>query len=148
MNLEKSVVIKRPLEEVFAYVAKGENWSEWATELVESTKTSEGPLGVGTTYMHVAQMLGRRIENGYEVTEYEPNNRFSMKSTSGPIPADVALTVDSADGGARLDLNVHAEIGGFFKLGEPVIARMMDRQQDANLANLKDLLEAQAEAGA
>jgi uncharacterized protein YndB with AHSA1/START domain len=148
MNIEKSVVINRPVEEVFAYVAKGDNWSEWATELVESRETSEGPVGVGTTYTHVAQMLGRRIENGYEVTEYEPNRKFSMKSTSGPVPADVSLTVDSADGGARLDLNVHAEVGGFFKLAEPVIARMMDRQQDANLANLKDLLEAQAEASA
>lgn len=106
LNIEKSVVINRPIEEVFAFVSPGENWSQWATELVESKKTSEGPLDVGTTYVHVAQMLGRRIENGYEVTEYEPNRKVSMKATSGAVPADVALTFEPVEGGTRLGLSV------------------------------------------
>jgi uncharacterized membrane protein len=144
LRIEKSIVINRPVEEVFAFVAPGENWSLWATELVEAKKTSEGPLDVGTTYTHVAQMLGRRIENGYEVTEYEPNKKVSMKSTSGPIPAEPSLTFESVEGGTKLDLTVEAEIAGFFKLAEPVVARMMGRQQDANFANLKDLLESQS----
>jgi uncharacterized membrane protein len=144
LNIEKSIVINRPVEEVFAFVSPGENWSQWATELVETKKTSEGPLGVGTTYTHVAQMLGRRIENGYEVTEYEPNKKVSMKSTSGPIPAETSLTVESVEGGTKLALTVAAEIAGVFKLAEPLVARIMGRQQDANFANLKDLLEAQS----
>ena len=142
ITFEKTVVINRPLEEVFAFVAAGENWSQWAMELVETTKTSEGPLGVGTTYTHVAQMLGRRIENGYEVTEYEPNSKISMKSTSGPVPVEMSLTFEPVEGGARVVLNVQAEIAGLFKLAEPLVARIMGRQQDANFANLKDLLEA------
>jgi uncharacterized protein YndB with AHSA1/START domain len=144
LNIEKTIVINRPLEEVFAFVAQGENWSQWAAELVETTKTSEGPLAVGTTYTHVAQMLGRRIENGYQVTEYEPNRRVSMKATSGPIPADTDLRFESVDAGTKVTLRAQAEIGGVFKLAEPIVARIMGRQQDANFANLKDLLEAQA----
>ncbi len=144
LRLDKSVVINRPVEEVFAFVSPGENWSQWASELVETTKTSEGPLDVGTTYVHVAQMLGRRIENGYEVTEYEPNRKVSMKATSGSVPADVAMAFEPVEGGTRFALSVEAEIAGFFKLAEPLVARSMSRQQDANLANLKDLLESQA----
>jgi len=144
LKIDKSVVINRPIEEVFAFVSAGENWSQWATELVETKKTSEGPLGVGTTYTHVAQMLGRRIENGYEVTEYEPNRKVSMKSTSGPVPAETSLTVESVEGGTKLALTVAAEIAGVFKLAEPLVARIMGRQQDANFANLRDLLEAQS----
>jgi uncharacterized protein YndB with AHSA1/START domain len=144
LSIEKSIVINRPVEEVFAFVAQGENWSQWAAELVETKKTSEGPLGVGTTYTHVAQMLGRRIENGYEVTEYEPNRKVSMKSTSGPVPAETSLTVESVEGGTKLALTVAAEIAGVFKLAEPLVARIMGRQQDANFANLRDLLEAQS----
>ena len=144
LNIEKTVVINRPLEDVFEYVAQGENWSQWAAELVDTRKTSEGPLAVGTTYTHVAQLLGRRIENGYRVTGYEPNRQVSMKSMSGPIPADTDLLFESVDGGTRVTLRAQAEIGGFFKLAEPIVARMMGRQQDANFANLKDLLEAQA----
>ena len=101
-------------------------------------------MTVGTTYTHIAQMLGRRIENGYGVTEYEPNKKVSMKSTSGPVPAETSLTVESVEGGNKLALTVAAGIAGVFKLGEPLVARIMGRQQDANFANLKDLLEAQS----
>jgi uncharacterized protein YndB with AHSA1/START domain len=142
LNIEKSAVINRPVEEVFAFV-QPDRWSQWATELVESRKTSEGPPGVGTTYTHVARMLGRRIENGYEVTEYEPNGKISMKSTSGPIPVELVLSVESVEGGTEFAMSVEAEVAGFFKLAEPLVGRVMNRQQDANLANLKDLLEAQ-----
>jgi len=35
-----------------------------------------------------------------------------------------------------------ARTGGIFKLAEPVVNRMMQRQLESNLANLKDILEA------
>jgi uncharacterized protein YndB with AHSA1/START domain len=144
ITFEKSVVINRPADEVFEYVVDGESFSQWATEIVESKKTSDGPLAVGTTYTHVAQMLGRRIENHYEVTEYETNRKISMKSTSGPVPAEFTMIVASVDGSSKFTIRAEAEVAGFFKLAEPLVARTMKRQQDANLANLKDLLEAQA----
>jgi uncharacterized membrane protein len=97
IRLEKSVVINRPLGEVFEYVANFEDYPQWATEVVEAKKTSEGPLGVGTTYTHFVQVLGQRIESGYEVTEYEPNRKVSMKSTSGPIPTEVDIIVESVE---------------------------------------------------
>ena len=39
-----------------------------------------------------------------------------------------------------------AEPGGFFKLAEPIVIRMAKRQLETDFANLKDLLEAGAEA--
>jgi uncharacterized protein YndB with AHSA1/START domain len=62
IRIEKSVVINRPLAEVFEYVANFEDYAQWATEVVEAKKTSEGPLGVGTTYTHFVQVLGVRAE--------------------------------------------------------------------------------------
>lgn len=144
ITFEKSVVINRHAAEVFEYVTDGELFSQWATEVVESKKTSDGPVGVGTTYTHVAQMLGRRIENHYKVTEYEANRKIAMKSTSGPVPAEFSMIVASVDGGSKFTMSAEADVAGFFKLAEPLVARTMKRQQEANLANLKDLLEAQA----
>jgi hypothetical protein len=37
------------------------------------------------------------------------------------------------------------EVGGFFKLAEPIVARVAQRQADADNANLKDLMEAMGE---
>ena len=48
------------------------------------------------------------------------------------------------EGGTRVTEAVEAEIGGFFKLAEPLVVRMAKRQVAADYGNLKDLLESQA----
>ena len=40
------------------------------------------------------------------------------------------------------------ELGGFFKMGEPLVVRTIKRQFEADVTNLKDLLEAEAEGSA
>ncbi len=39
---------------------------------------------------------------------------------------------------------MEVELGGFFKLAEPIVVRISKRQVEADYNNLKDLLEAQA----
>jgi len=143
-RIEASVVINRPLEEVFAFVGNIENNPQWQSSVLESRATSEGPIGVGTTYRYVSQLLGRRIETDGEITEYEPNRKYSFKSTSGPFPIEGGFTLEAAEGGTKVTLAAEAEVGGFFKLAEPLVIRMMKRQFEADVGNLKDLLEAQA----
>lgn len=142
-KLEKSVVINRPVEEVFAFAGNVENNPQWQSSVSEARVTSEGPVGVGTTYRYVAQLLGRQIDIEGEVTEYDPNGKYSFRSVSGPFPLEGALACEAAEGGTKVALRVEAEIGGFFKMAEPLVARMIQRQFEADMANLKDLLEAQ-----
>ena len=143
-KLESSVVINRPLEEVFAFVTDFDNATQWMAELVEGKQTSEGPLGVGTTLSGVARPMGRRVESTQEVVEYEPNSKYAIKSTSGPVASQDNYTFESVAGGTKLTRVAEAEVSGVFKLAEPLFARMMRRQFETNFANLKDLLEAQA----
>jgi uncharacterized protein YndB with AHSA1/START domain len=143
-KLEASVVINRPVEEVFTFVSDFENSTQWMAELVEAKQTSEGPLGVGTTVSAVAKPLGRRAESTQEVVEYEPNRKFAIKSISGPVNSQDNYTFESVAGGTKVTRVAEAEMVGFFKLAEPLAVRMMRRQFDTNFANLKDLLEAQA----
>ncbi len=142
-KLEQSVVINRPIEEVFAFVADIEKSPQWMSELVEAKQTSEGPVGVGTTFSAVATPLGRRAESTQEVTEYEPSSKFAIKSTSGPVASEDEYTFESVAGGTKVTRVVNAEMAGFFKLAEPLVVRMMGRQFKTNFAHLKDLLEAQ-----
>jgi uncharacterized protein YndB with AHSA1/START domain len=46
-RVEHSVVIDRPVEDVFRYVTTYERHPEWCTETEEAGATSEGPTGVG-----------------------------------------------------------------------------------------------------
>ena len=144
VRIEASVVINRPIEEVFAFVSDFEKSPQWMAELVESKQTSEGPVGVGTTLSGVATPLGRRAESTQEVVEYELNRKYAIKSTSGPVTSKDNYTFESVAGGTKVTRVAEAETSGFFRLAEPLAVRMMRRQFKTNFANLKDLLEAQA----
>jgi uncharacterized membrane protein len=144
IKVNNSVVIERPIAEVFAYVTDIEKMPVWSSEVERAWKTSEGPLDKGTTFSSEAKLLGRRIENTIEVTEYEPNSKWSLKPTSGPVSGEIEFHFEPVDGGTKFSVTLDADTGGFFKLGEPIVNRMLQRQYETNSATLKDLLEAQA----
>ena len=140
IRLEHSVVIKRPIEEVFAFVTDFDNLPQWDPAVLEAKITSEGPVGVGTTLREVFLLLGRKVELPGEITEYEPNRKFGFKATSGPMPAEVTMTLEPAGGSTKFTIVAEAEPKGFFRVAEPLVARTLRRQSETNHANLKDLL--------
>ena len=144
-RIEASVVIYRPVEEVFAFVTDYETHQQWQSGIVEAKVTSDGPLGVGSQYTYVMQMLGRRVETAGEITEHEPPRKHGWKATSAPFPVfQGGFLFEPIEGGTRVTVLAEAEVGGFFKLAEPLAIRMVRRQLETPLVNLKDILEAEA----
>ena len=145
---EHTVLIDRPIEEVFAFVTNPNNDSLWQAWTLETEQTSEGPLDVGSTLRSTAKMLGRRIEVTMEVTENDPPHRQCVRITSGPIPATGCYRLEPADGGStRFTQTFEGEVGGFFRLAEPVVGRVISRQTQADMATLRDLLESSETEG-
>lgn len=142
IELNSSVVINQPVEKVFSYVTEVENLSKWMSELVEAEQASNGPVGMGTKISAVANILGRRIESTQEVSKYELNSKFAIKSASGPVKNEDEFTFEPVTGGTKITRMVEGDVAGFFKIAEPLIVRMLSRQFETNFANLKDLLEA------
>ncbi len=143
-KFDVSTTIKRPVQDVFAVISNVENNPKWSSAALESKQTSAGPIGVGTTARFVGKLLGRRIESESEVTEFEPNRKYSWQSKSGPFPIKGSVTLEQIEGGTRVNTTVEAEPGGFFKLAEPLIVIIAKRQFQSDLDNLKDLMEANA----
>ena len=130
--VEHILVIARPVDEVFALVTNVEDNPRWQSGVLEVRKTSQGPLGVGSTGIEVRKFLGRRIEFTFAVTEYEENRKFTFKTTSGPIPFEGTETFESVAGGTRVNLAFHFEVGGFFRLAQPIVGRMAQRLVEAD----------------
>jgi uncharacterized membrane protein len=143
VRIEKSVVIDQPVEQVFEFVINAENDPLWQTQIQESKATSDGPFGVGTTTAQTAQFLGRRIETTAEITAYEQDRSYAWKSISGPVPGEGQSIFEAVgEGQTKFTIIGDVDVGGFFKLAEPLVARSARRMMETNLANLKDLLEA------
>jgi uncharacterized membrane protein len=139
-----STTIKRPVEDVFALVSNSETSPRWSSSSLESEKTSEGPIGEGTTWRSVSKFLGRRIETEMEITEFEPNRKFTLRSMSGPFPLQAAVTFERVEGGTQVNAIIEAEPGGFFRVAEPLIVSIAKRQFQGDFDNLRDLMEANA----
>jgi uncharacterized protein YndB with AHSA1/START domain len=146
VRAEVSTTIKRPVEEVFAALSDATKNQEWLSAVSETTKTSDGPIGVGTTYHSVGKFLGRRMESDVTYTEFEPNRRYVFETTT-PFPMTAAFTFESVAGGTRVDQVVDAEPGGFFKLAGPLLVAAAKRQFKNDLDNFRDLMEAGALTG-
>ena len=144
-KLERSVLIERPIEDVWAFVHEPANDPKWQATIVEAHAPEE-PLGVGTKIREVRRFLGRRFEMEYEVTEYEPHRRSAVRVTSGPIPGGGSYAFEPVNGGTRFSMTLEIDAHGFFRLAEPIFARAAHREMEANLGQLKDLLETGAAA--
>lgn len=143
MKIEASVVISRPAEAVWPYIVEPDKGPLWNPATVEIRPISEPPLRQGSTYVWVGQWLGRRIESTSEVTEFESGRKFGYRIVSGPFPGTALTTLTPIESGTQVIISSEGEMNGFFKLAEPVMARMSRRQIEGMLANLKDLLEAE-----
>ena len=141
IRVETKVEINRPSEEVFAFISNFENNPKWQSGQLEARFTSEGPLGVGSTYDQVAKFLGRRIVSTFEVLEYESNRKVKASSTSGSFPITFTRLVQPIDGGTIVKAIIEGDATGFFRLAQPLLGRMVQRSVDSDYKNLKRIME-------
>ena len=143
-RIEISLVINRPVEEVFAFVSNSENLPRWRSTSLEVQKTSEGSISVGSTFRGRFTFLGRQFDGNIVVTGYEPNRVYVSRIAEGPFPLETGYTLEPVENRTHVSFVVEGEPGGFFKLAEPLVVSMARRAYDTDLQNLKEMLEAQA----
>ena len=146
IHAEKSMVIDRPIEEVFAFVGDQRNAPWWQSGLVDVKRLTDGPPGIGTRHTFVRSFMGRKLEANNEYIAYEPCKRITFKTTSGPIPLEASYLFESVGEGTNLTSTIEMHATGFVGLAEPLIARSLRREMDAAFVALKDLLEEPAAA--
>jgi uncharacterized membrane protein len=140
--IEYSTVVNRPLEDVFTYLVDIEKQLQWQSGLLKSEVTSWGPMGVGTTYRQVGQIMGRTIEWNSEVTEYTPNRSLSFRSSAGSFTVRVRVTFSAIQGGAMVNIAIEADVGGLWS--GPLLMDMVKTRVEADLRTAKNIIEAKA----
>ncbi len=144
VKIEISLHVNRPVAEVFQYLNDPAKMTEWNATMEEATP-SETPVKVGTRIRSRVRALGRKIDGTAEVVEYVPNKRVVLKLDE-PFPLKAIYTFQAENGGTRLVYAAEGELAGFFKLGEPILARIVKKQLQAQFETAKELLEAQVPA--
>jgi uncharacterized protein YndB with AHSA1/START domain len=103
MAVEKQITINVPVEKAFAYLADISKHSEWAqpSTKLEVTKTSDGPVGQGSTFASVGHQFGTNHDT-VTITEYVPNQKVVYEADGNAGVIRHAMTFASADGGTQV----------------------------------------------
>jgi uncharacterized protein YndB with AHSA1/START domain len=127
-SFSANVNIDRPVTEVFAYVTEPRHFPAW-----NSAVESVTPAG-GNRYAMRRQLPGGPATNDLAVTASDPPTLFEIRTTTGPTPFVYRYRFEPAGGGTLVTLDAQVELPG-------LLARLLRRGVDANLATLRAILE-------
>jgi uncharacterized protein YndB with AHSA1/START domain len=138
---EASIMIDRPVGQVFTALVDSKNQPKWDTGLLEACITPDGPVGIGTRITEVRKLMGRTSENTGEVIEFEPNAKITRKSVNTPMSVLGTVTFTATPQGTKVNWRWDLQPRGFYALIGSMIANTMKKGSENSLRGLKDLLE-------
>jgi uncharacterized protein YndB with AHSA1/START domain len=139
---ERTIVINRPVDEVFAYFADVANDPQWRGDVVKEIAL-DGPMGEGA---HVRQKLaagpfGAAVAADMDVVRYEPPTALAFQVTTGPLRPRVQFTFAPAAAGTEVSFSIAAPLTG---VKNAVLGRTAAKSMAAEAAaldNAKRILE-------
>ncbi len=140
ITYEKTVQIKCPVEQVFAFIVDDKNLRSWQASLIENQILTEGPLQAGTRFREKRRMGSRETEIQGEVTDFVPNELFATRTLTQP-QVKVSYRLEPADGGTRVTYRFYMATKGVMRLMEPFFFGSIKRDTEADFANLRRILE-------
>lgn len=142
-QVSRTIVIDRPVKEVFAFLADAENDPQWRTGIKEINRIGE--LTVGARYIQkISGPAGTTIPADIELTAYEPNTKVAFRAIAGPVRPRGAYVFRSLADATEVTFTLEAELTGIKKL---FMAGMVQKTMDLEAAALdraKTLLESRA----
>jgi carbon monoxide dehydrogenase subunit G len=138
-RVDGSARIPAPPDEVFAYLADLDNVAEWQGGVTAAHRTSDGPMGIGSTATVTRQLMGQRLDAPLTVNAFEPPRRIGIASEVSGVKAQATLDLAPADQGRATDLAFAMEIrgSGLTSFMEPMIASAAKGDIEASLQRVR-----------
>src|SRR6266498_4725826 len=136
-HAEQTIVINRPINEVFDFILDGKNSPYWRPAVIDIQPLPGKPAGVGAVYKQgLKGPGGRRIDGDYELVEVKPNALIKFAVIAGPARPTGTYQFETVDNSTRVTFVLDFKTRGLMKLMEPMINRTMQAEV-ATLSNLK-----------
>lgn len=137
MEFENTILIQRPIEEVFAFVSDFENVPKWNYYVTHVRQISEGPLGEGTIY----HQIRKNDQQDFTITDYKPNHAVAVETMPGSQPEFWRrLVFEPSGNGTRIKDQWRLDLGQN-RLVERLAGGRVKAAVADNLGKLKELLE-------
>jgi hypothetical protein len=140
-----TTTINRPIAEVFAFLADGENDKKFSARVLEIRKTTDGSPGVGTVYASTVKDAGMKSKREFRLTEFEAPTKIRWSEVSKntvTVPEGGYDLAPAGDGATEVTIFNNFEGHGIGKLIVPLAARSARKGADAFAASIKAAVEA------
>ena len=144
-RFEATTVVDRPIEEVFAFLADGTNDPKFSPRVLEISKTTDGPAGVGTVYASTVKDAGMKTKREFKLTEFEAPTkiRWAEQSKNLITANEGGYDLEPAgDGATRVTIHNVLEGHGLGKLLEGFALRAARKGADDFGKSIKAAVEA------
>ena len=139
LTLDETIVVDRPLQEVFAYVSEFSRIEEWDPAVKRGVKLSPGKPAIGSEY-RIEMKAGFSLH--YSVRELEQNRRMLMDVTSKLFSArEEILFSEHPEGGSVVRYIATFEFIAPLAAASKVYPAAMDKVGKETMEGLKRALE-------
>ena len=139
-SVSSSVTINQPVEKVFSYVAMVENHKAWQAGIQDAKITPAGPVAVGSIYHYTTEVMGRKIETQLQVSAYEQNKKWSVKTTGVPRPVETVYLFEGTGNTTKLTISMELS-GGYPAAAEGMVKQQMQKSLDEQGNRIKQMVE-------
>jgi hypothetical protein len=146
VKIEIIFLVEKPIELVFELISDIPGYRRWAPDkskfFIENKITSEGTVGLGTTYVDRLRWFGKSIG---EIVQYQPPFEiiFQQKTLFGlPVfGAKLEYTLKVRPNSTEVQHRAEAMSYGFFKLLEPILSIVVRSERERTCQAIKRALE-------
>ena len=143
LTVEESVVIDKPVSEVFAFFTDPDNVSVYSSNIGDYTVVSGGNTEVGRKAEFTAKVVGVRLDFTDELVEYEEGKHYELASASARIPYTIDMRFEDQGDSTKVTWHQESEsLGSVFKFADSIVLKMYSKDVRSNLEKAKTLLEA------
>jgi carbon monoxide dehydrogenase subunit G len=144
-SFEASVVIDKPIEEVFDFLIDGENDKKFSARVQEIKKKTDGPIGPGTVYASTVKDAGIKTEREFELDVVERPTRIRWRELSkAPVTVpEGGYDLVTEGTGTRVTLFNQLEGQGFGKLIKGFALRSARKSADGMVRSIKTVIESE-----
>ncbi|WP_066296520.1 SRPBCC family protein [Bacillus sp. FJAT-29937] len=141
-DFRSSVIIHKPVSEVFHYMASMENVPELMPNVVKMEKLTEGPIGKGTKFKESRSVRGNTVNAEIELIEYKQDQTFATRGNSNGLITEYVYAFHEIEEGTQVELDAFVKTSGLrMKLTKGFIVKMIKREDGFQLEYLKEMLE-------
>ena len=137
-----TIEIRRPADQVYAYLTDPTRFAEWQNDVVR-VEMDDRRAGTGARFTTVRRVGGTERTMVQQISEDDPPRHWASVGVAGPIRPAAAIDVTPIDGGSacRVTFTLGFEGHGLGTALLPLVRRQVEKLAPVSYRRAKERLE-------